>query len=232
MTHWLKVCCSGLVFSALISGCHIENHDGEVTSGPGDTCGDFCLHLYDCGSLSGDHIGSCVDQCTGQMRADHDRTVDGCDCVMDDECRPLGDYHCSGAPIPTSPGDGSSTNSGGSSAASGGGSASNMGGTSSSSGGSSTNNGGASNSGGSSSSSGGTSSSGGGTTLGCQGGYECAADEDCVDGACRQRCSASCECPTDLSCVDHYCRSSEPPPKCTVDCECASGQHCSNGACR
>jgi len=218
MTHWLKVCWSGLVFGALVSGCHIENHDGEVNPESRDTCGDFCLHLYDCGSLSGDGLGSCVEQCTNQLHADHDRTVDGCDCVMDDECRALGDYHCSGAPIPSSPSGGSGANSGGSGATSSGGSSTASGGSSSSSGGSST-------------ASGGSSTSSGGSALGCQGGYECGADEDCVDGACRQRCSASCQCPTDLSCVDHYCRSSTPPPMCTVDCECASGQHCVNGSC-
>jgi hypothetical protein len=67
--------------------------------------------------------------------------------------------------------------------------------------------------------------------LGCQGGYECGASEDCVDGACRQRCTASCQCPTDLSCIEHYCRSAAPPPACSTDCECASGQHCLSGAC-
>ncbi len=225
MNHWLKVIWAGLAFGGLVSGCHIENHDGDVTPDSRDECGDFCLRLYDCGSLSSDAFGACADQCTSKLQADPDRTVAGCDCVLDDECRALNDYQCPGAPIPISPGVGSGTNSAGNGDAS-------DGGATSSSGGSTSSNGGAtSSSGGSTSSNGGATSSSGGSALGCQGGYDCAADEDCVDGACRQRCSASCQCPTDLSCVDHYCRSSTPPPMCTVDCECASGQHCVNGSC-
>ena len=216
----LNLCVPSLVFSMFVSGCHIENHHEDVQGGgDGDTCGTYCLHLYECASIADSQMGSCLDECNVKLRVDAEATRSACECVLGDECRALGAYDCPGAPVP---GGGAEQGTGG---ASSGGGAPSAGGAS---GGSSASSPG---SGGAVSGVGGSSSAAGGPALGCQGGYECGASEDCVDGACRQRCTASCQCPTDLSCIDHYCRSATPPPACNTDCECASGQHCVSGSC-
>ena len=213
MKKLLSLGVPSLVFSLFACGCHIENHHDDVQPGtPDDTCGSYCLHLLECGSIADDQVASCFDHCNLKLQVDPEGTTSACECVLEDECRALGDYDCPGAPMP---GAGSS---GGSSASSGG--TSSAGGASSAAGG-----------GGAASAGSGATSADGSTPLGCQGGYECGASEDCVDGACRQRCTASCQCPTDLSCIDHYCRSATPPPMCNTDCECASGQRCLSGSC-
>jgi hypothetical protein len=221
MKKLLSLCMPSLVFSLFAGGCHIENHHDDVQpSGSDDTCGSYCLHLLECGSIADDQVASCFDRCNAKLQVDPEGTASSCACVLDDECRALGDYDCPGAPVPgpSSSSGGSSSSSGGTSSV-GGGSGGTSGGTTSTSGG------------GTASAGSGATSAGGGTPLGCQGGYECGDNEDCVEGACRQRCTASCQCPTDLSCIDHYCRSATPPPMCTTDCECASGQHCISGSC-
>jgi Cys-rich repeat protein len=217
MKKLLGLCVPTLVFSLFASACHIESHDEGVAGDSRDTCSSFCLHLYDCSSITGDQIASCLDTCSVKLHADSERTISACQCVMSDECRAVDAYDCPGAPLPSGTGNGT------------GGASSGSGGTTSSGGSAS---GGAATSGGmSSTGGGGASSAGGSAPLGCQGGYDCEPGEDCVGGACRQRCTASCQCPTDLSCIDHYCRSATPPPQCATDCECASGQHCISGTC-
>jgi hypothetical protein len=216
MNKLLRLALPSLILSLVACGCRIENHHDSVEpSDTGDTCGSYCLHLYECASIAESQIASCLDQCDVKMHADSDRTATACECVLGDECRALSDYDCPGAPVPST---GSGDGAGGTAATSNGGAASSAGGAASSRGA----NGGAASTAGAAS---------GGAPVDCHGGYDCADSEDCVDGACRQRCTASCQCPTDLSCIDHYCRTATPPPACSTDCECASGQHCISGSC-
>jgi hypothetical protein len=229
MKKVLGLSLSALIASIFVSGCHIEDHHESIDPSD-DTCGSYCSRLYECSSITGDQVGACLDECNAKLSLDSDTTSSGCACVLADECRAIADYDCPGAPVPPGASNGGGTNTGSAGAGNGGNTAG--AGNATSSGGAPGTAGAASSAGGAPSTAGAASAAGAGSTpLGCQGGYDCADDQDCVDGACRQRCTASCQCPTDLSCIDHYCRSATPPPACSTDCECASGQHCISGAC-
>jgi hypothetical protein len=206
------------IASIVTSACDIETHEGmEMDSKSDPECAAFCVHLYDCGSLSNQGIGDCLDVCSARMSLDWNTTASGCQCVVDDACRPISEYQCPGAPFPhEGPSGSGGSGTGGTSF----GGASNAGGSGATAGTSS-----------SAGASGATSGGGGTSANACTVDPDCPSGEDCVNGECRTRCNASCECPIGSSCVASYCEAAPPPTTCTTDCDCPAGDHCVSGVC-
>lgn len=200
------------LFFVLVPACNIETHSGPDMGGTDPACASFCLRLYDCGSLETQSVGNCLDVCEARMSVDAEKTQSGCECVADDACRPVSDYHCPDAPFPRNDGSGGTSASGGTGG---------TGGTSATGG---VGNGGAASGG---ASSGGTA----GTSTTCSSDPDCPAGSDCVNSVCAIRCIASCQCPESLSCVASYCQVVPPPTSCATDCDCPAGDHCVAGAC-
>lgn len=214
---------------AVLSGCDIEYNEEGGSDGV-SLCSSFCDRLVLCGSLEESRVGACTSQCTGSYKASagagdrkrhHDdddeddapnATEQGCMCVLQDECRPVDEYRCPGAPLPP-PQGGSGGSSGGTSGTAG--------------------KGGTAGAGGTSGTAGAAGAGAAGSAGACSVNHDCGAGEDCVEGQCRARCKASCQCAEGEACVEGYCGAPEVPAvSCASDCDCTAGQSCVNNACK
>jgi len=222
---------AALFLSVAVAGCHIEEHNGDEGGGKHQVCSSFCDRLLLCGSIDGSQYSACTSQCAARYDDDEDNTRDGCNCVALDSCKPVNQYSCPGAPLPSggpATGQGGSSQGGSSQGGNGQGSTSQAG-----NGQGSTSQAGSSQAG--SGQGGGSQAGAGGTTGGgfsCSINQDCASNEDCIEQVCRSRCKASCQCHTGEVCDGGYCLPpTTPPTSCQSDCDCAAGQSCLGGAC-
>ncbi|MCU0656398.1 MAG: hypothetical protein MUF64_14430 [Polyangiaceae bacterium] len=219
---------------AALSGCDIEYNEGGDSDGV-SLCSSFCDRLVLCGSLEESRVGACTSQCTGSYKASagagdkkrhHDddeddapnATEQGCMCVLQDECRPVDEYRCPGAPLPPPQGGpgGSSSGTSGTGGTAGKGGTAGAGGTSGTAG-----------------AAGAGAAGSAGSAGACSVNHDCGTGEDCVEGQCRARCKASCQCAEGEACVEGYCGAPEVPAvSCASDCDCTAGQSCVNNACK
>lgn len=189
-----------IAFSSVVAlsgpGCEIITNSQHGGGAPEDVCGAMCDRLLACHAIRVEGLGDCLSGCDDRLASEPQKTAAGCQCVTADVCRPLGGYHCPGAPLPSGAGTGGSGSS------------------SSSSSGSSS----------SSSSSGALGSCSdnhdcavdqdciqGACLVRCTASCECAKAESCVAGYCRTAmpppvsCKVSCDCPKGMSCVAGAC---------------------------
>lgn len=203
---------AGLAFFCTLSvsaiNCEINENTYRDSCAPSrdEHCGSMCDRLLGCRSITTEQLDACASAC--EQRIDSREAQDGASCVIEDACRSLSAYadRCPAAPLPA--GGGAHVDPPPDGAGSGGGSPSEGAG-------------------------GSTSSGAGGAPEACRDNHDCAANEDCIQGACLARCDASCECGQGESCVDRYCHSdAPPPPSCASNCDCPQGMTCTDSVCR